>query len=87
MAEGNWQALEQNPVDDIVKQKAFARSALSSIPKYDGKSSYRQFFYRFNNWFVINNIGEKRDDNMAAVPDIEFHKQTLLYCMEGNAVE
>ena len=24
---------------------------------------------------------------MAAVPDIEFHKQTLLYCMEGNAVE
>ena len=87
MVEANRQAIENN--DELVKAKTIARRALASCPRYDGKSSYRQFLYRFQNWYKINNIEDvkTRGENRQLIPDIEFHKQTLLYCMEGNAVE
>ena len=49
LVEANRQAIENN--DELVKAKTIARRALASCPRYDGKSSYRQFLYRFQNWY------------------------------------
>ena len=69
---------------NAVRNKMAAKRALSPLPKYDRKTSYRPFYYQFSNWYNINNIQDIKDGTQI---DIEFQKLCLLSAMTGSAVE
>ena len=69
---------------NVVRTKMAAKRALASLPKYDGKTSYRTFYYQFATWYEINSIKDIKNGEQT---DVEFQKLCLLSAMTGSAVE